>query len=180
MLRLLFHLEVRDTQVGLKLFRREVLAAVLPRIVVKRYAFDLELLVVAHHLGFTRVVEAPVRIGHRFSSTINRQAITSILRETAAIFYRKNVVRYYDVRHYDVRHVRSAFDGLSALTEAELSRTAEEQQIAGNMAVWLVGGGTRLMRSCYTGGRTWLRPRTEIEVNCDVGLAEEDRWRASM
>ena len=175
LLRLLFHLEVRDTQVGLKLFRREVLAAVLPRIVVKRYAFDLELLVVAHHLGFTRVVEAPVRIGHRFSSTINRQAITSILRETAAIFYRKNVVRYYDVCH-----VRSAFDGLSALTEAELSRTAEEQQIAGNMAVWLVGGGTRLMRSCYTGGRTWLRPRTEIEVNCDVGLAEEDRWRASM
>src|SRR5437764_5707367 len=99
LLRVLFHLQVRDTQVGLKLFRREVLAAVLPRIVVKRYAFDLELLVVAHHLGFSHVVEAPVRIGQRFSSTINRQAIASILWETAAIFYRKTVLRYSDHCH---------------------------------------------------------------------------------
>jgi glycosyltransferase involved in cell wall biosynthesis len=175
LLRLLFHLEVRDTQVGLKLFRREVLAAVLPRIVVKRYAFDLELLVVAHHLGFTRVIEAPVRIGHRFSSTINHQAITSILRETAAIFYRKNVLRYYDVCH-----VQIAFDALSSLTEAEISRTAEKQQIAGNMAVWLFGGGTRLMPSCYTRGRTWPLRAAGTQLNSDVGVAEEDRWRASM
>jgi hypothetical protein len=63
--------------------------AVLPRIVVKRYAFDLELLVVAHHLGFSRVVEAPVSIGQRFGSTINRRAIMSILWETAAIFTAK-------------------------------------------------------------------------------------------
>ena len=116
LLQLLFNLQVRDTQVGLKLFRREVLAAVLPRIVVKRYAFDLELLVVSAHLGFTHIVEAPVQIRHHFTSTINRRAIASILIETAAIFYRKNVLHYYDMSHVPV-----SFNALPALTEAELS-----------------------------------------------------------
>ena len=96
LLRVLFDLEVRDTQVGLKVFRRHVLEAVLPRIVVKRYAFDLELLVVACHLGYCRIVEAPVAIGQRFSSTIGVRAVRNILHDTLAIFYRKHILRYYD------------------------------------------------------------------------------------
>jgi hypothetical protein len=96
LLRLLFNLQVRDTQVGLKVFRREVLQKVLPRIVVKRYAFDLELLVVACHLGHCRIIEAPVTVGQRFSSTISRRAVWNILQDTLAIFYRKHVLRYYD------------------------------------------------------------------------------------
>ena len=63
---------------------------------VKRYAFDLELLVVACHLGYCRIVEAPVVIGQRFSSTIGPQAVQNILQDTLAIFYRKHIVRYYD------------------------------------------------------------------------------------
>jgi len=149
LLRLLFDLQVRDTQVGLKLFKREVLAAVLPRIVVKRYAFDLELLVVAHHLGFSHIVEAPVRIGQRFSSTINRHAIMSMLVDTAAIFYRKNVLRYYDHPHAPV-----ALDSLSALIDAELA--ADEQRIARNVAHWLIDSSIGKLRRCYTLGRTLL------------------------
>jgi glycosyltransferase involved in cell wall biosynthesis len=96
LLRVLFDLQVRDTQVGLKVFRRHVLEAVLPRIVVKRYAFDLELLVVACHLGYCRIVEAPVVIGQRFSSTIGVRAVRNILHDTLAIFYRKHILHYYD------------------------------------------------------------------------------------
>lgn len=96
MLRLCFDLKVRDTQVGLKVFHRDVLEAVLPRIVVKRYAFDLELLVVAHLLGYRRITEAPVQIGQRFSSTINWRAVWNMVWDTAAIFYRKNILHYYD------------------------------------------------------------------------------------
>ena len=64
-------MNVRDTQTGLKLIRRDVLAAVLPRMLEKRYAFDLEFLVVARSLGFARVFEAPVRIDYRFASHVN-------------------------------------------------------------------------------------------------------------
>jgi hypothetical protein len=59
---------------------------------------------------------------------VNCQASMSILQETAAVSYRKNVLCYYDVPHMPI-----SVDALSALTDAELSRTANEQPIAGNV-----------------------------------------------
>ncbi len=169
LLQLLFDLQVRDTQVGLKLFKREVLAAVLPRIVVKRYAFDLELLVVACHLGFSRVVEAPVRIGQRFSSTINRHAIMSMLVDTAAIFYRKNVLHYYDHPHAPV-----VLDNLAVLIEAELA--ADEQRIARNIVHWLIDSAVLKLQRCYTAGRMLLRRRMGVDDGVEgVELEQVDR-----
>lgn len=179
LLRVLFQLEVRDTQVGLKLFRREVLAAVLPRIVVKRYAFDLELLVVARHLGYTRVVEAPVHIGRRFASTINRRAIASILQETAAIFYRKNILRYYDRFHGPV-----AFDTLSTYMENELAIEAEQRGIARNVLLWLGDGCDRILRRCYTVLRARLHAdvtgsTAADQVHPETDERDEETWSAS-
>ena len=85
-------MNVRDTQTGLKLIRRDVLAAVLPRMLEKRYAFDLELLVVARRLGFTRVFEAPVRIEYQFASQVNVGAALRIFLDTLAIFYRRYIL----------------------------------------------------------------------------------------
>ena len=96
LIRILFNLNVRDTQTGLKLFRRHVLVDVLPRLAVKRFAFDLELLVVAHHLGYRKIAEAPISLDYQFSSTIGPQAVFDALWDTAAIFYRRYVLRYYD------------------------------------------------------------------------------------
>jgi hypothetical protein len=92
---LLFGLNVRDTQTGMKLIRREVLEAVLPRLLEKRFAFDLEFLVVAKQLGFGRLFEAPVTLDHKFASTVNPAAIVRILLDTAAIFYRRYLLDYY-------------------------------------------------------------------------------------
>lgn len=97
--RLLFNLSIRDTQVGMKIFRRDVLQQILPRLSVKRFAFDLELLVVAHHLGFNRIVEAPVTIQYQFKSSINRQAVYQTLWDTLAIFYRSRILKWYDHVH---------------------------------------------------------------------------------
>ena len=93
--RIAFRVNARDTQTGLKVIRRDVLRSVLPRMFEKRYAFDLELLVVARLLGFTRVFEAPVRIQHSFTSTVDLTAVFRILLDTAAIFYRRYVLDTY-------------------------------------------------------------------------------------
>src|SRR5207248_1106253 len=76
--------------------RRNVLADVLPRMVEKRFAFDLELFVVARHLGYRRMFEAPIRIEHQFSSTVSMRSVFGMLTDTCAIFYRQRILRYYD------------------------------------------------------------------------------------
>ncbi|MGH9097867.1 MAG: glycosyltransferase [Acidimicrobiales bacterium] len=96
---ILFHLPVRDTQTGIKFVRRDVLSAVVPRMLEKRFAFDLELLVVARHLGYRRVIEAPVEIGERFTSTVSIHSVRGIVLDTLAIFYRLHLLKYYDRPH---------------------------------------------------------------------------------
>ena len=97
LIRTLFRFNVRDTQVGLKVFRRDVLHAVLPRVLVKRYAFDVEVLAIARRLGFTRIAEYPIVLTYQFSgSGMNPRAVAQALKDTAAIFYRMYIVRWYD------------------------------------------------------------------------------------
>jgi glycosyltransferase involved in cell wall biosynthesis len=97
-IRMLFNLDVRDTQTGLKLFRRQVLREALPLLAIKRFAFDLELLVVARQLGYRNVCEAPITLDYRFESTVNLRSAWRVLWDTAAIFYRLRILRYYQRR----------------------------------------------------------------------------------
>jgi glycosyltransferase involved in cell wall biosynthesis len=96
LINLLFRLNIRDTQTGLKLVRREVLAAVLPRMVEKRFVFDLELFVVARRLGYRRFLEAPVHIREPFGRAVALPAVSGMLIDTMAVFYRLRVLRFYD------------------------------------------------------------------------------------
>ncbi|MFL5950842.1 MAG: glycosyltransferase [Gaiellaceae bacterium] len=97
--RLLFRLDVRDTQVGLKVFSRGVAEEVMPLLLVKRYAFDLELLAVAASLGHGRIRELPVRLDYRFTgSGVRSTAVLGALWDTAAIFYRLRLLRTYERR----------------------------------------------------------------------------------
>jgi glycosyltransferase involved in cell wall biosynthesis len=93
--KVLFNLNVRDTQVGLKLFKREVLRDVMPRILVKRYAFDVEVLANAVRKGY-KIVEAPVELNFGFSSNVNWKEIWKMFVDTLAIAYRMHIRRYYD------------------------------------------------------------------------------------
>jgi glycosyltransferase involved in cell wall biosynthesis len=95
MVRVLFNLNVRDTQTGLKLFRRNVLREALPLLAIKRFAFDLELLVVARHLGYRKILEAPISLDYQFETTVNLRSAWNVLWDTAAIFYRLRILRYY-------------------------------------------------------------------------------------
>ena len=95
--RLLFRLDVRDTQVGLKVFSRRVADEIVPLLLVKRFAFDLELLAVASSRGYNRIRELPVRLEYRFSgSGVGSLAVLGALWDTAAIFYRLRILRTYE------------------------------------------------------------------------------------
>jgi dolichol-phosphate mannosyltransferase len=61
LVRLLTGLSLRDTQCGLKAMRKDAFVNIFPRLAVKRYAFDVELLVAAHVFGL-KIVELPVKI----------------------------------------------------------------------------------------------------------------------
>ena len=92
----LFRLPVHDTQTGMKLFRREALQYAFARSLSKRFAFDLELLVIAGLGGF-RVAEAPVSLDYPPGKwgALEPSAVADVLRDTLAVFYRVRVLRYY-------------------------------------------------------------------------------------
>jgi glycosyltransferase involved in cell wall biosynthesis len=96
-----FGLNVSDTQTGLKVFKREVLVKVLPRLLVKRWAFDLEILSVASRLGFKRIFESPVEIKYNFSSNVDFDAIKNFATDYLAIIYRIYFLHYYDDKYED-------------------------------------------------------------------------------
>lgn len=99
-IKLLFGLNIRDSQVGMKLFRREVLEDVLPRLLVKQFAFDIEILAVANHLGYSRIFEAPVELDFTGASSITSTNFIIVayntLWDTLAVFYRLRILHYYD------------------------------------------------------------------------------------
>lgn len=95
-IKIMFGLPVHDTQTGLKLFKVEVLRSVLPVIVIKEFAFDLEILALAHRKGF-KIAEAPVILdSRRILGRIGLKAIWKTLLDTIAIFYRMHILKFYD------------------------------------------------------------------------------------
>ncbi len=86
----LFGLSVRDTQTGIKLFRREVLEHVAPRMSVSRFAFDIELLVAATRFGY-EVAECPVAAEFRREGGLGRMGLRQqleLLADCVRIYYR--------------------------------------------------------------------------------------------
>ena len=87
-IRVLFGLPLRDTQTGLKLFRRDVLHDVLPRMKVRRFASDLELLVGAHRYGY-QMREVPVEVSQRRKRqpNIGPLAVVESAIDTLRVYY---------------------------------------------------------------------------------------------
>ena len=84
-----FDLPVADTQTGCKVFRRDVLASVLPLLHEKGFSIDLELFVAAHAIGFHDFVGAPVHIGERLAgSSVGSSAVVRTLRESLSVLGR--------------------------------------------------------------------------------------------
>lgn len=96
--RLLFGVQVKDTQAGIKVFRRDVVRKIFPLLVEKRFTGDLEILVVAQRHGFKKIFEAPIKLNYDFegiSSAANVRTIWGMIIDTLAIFYRDKILNYY-------------------------------------------------------------------------------------
>jgi len=111
LVRLLFNLPCHDTQTGLKLFKTEVLERVFPRILVKQFAFDLEILVNAHHLGY-RIAEAPIVLDPQRQryGRIGLKAVFVTWWDTCAVWYRMYILKYYDnIYHHRRKNLAKEF-----------------------------------------------------------------------
>ncbi|MBI2617407.1 glycosyltransferase family 2 protein [Candidatus Gottesmanbacteria bacterium] len=103
--KILFNVRIHDTQAGIKVFKRNVLKTVLPYLVEKKFAGDLEMLVVADSLGFIKIYEAPIKIQYTagsITSAATLRSIFGILLDTFAIFYRLKITHFYDKPHRSI------------------------------------------------------------------------------
>jgi glycosyltransferase involved in cell wall biosynthesis len=114
LIRILFGLPVKDTQTGIKLFRRQVLEDIFPRILVKRHALDLELLVNVHRSNY-KIAEAPVILDfQRHFGRIRPKDVYNIWMDTMAIFYRTYILKYYDQQHSEIHEESESFNKYTA------------------------------------------------------------------
>jgi len=94
----LFGLNITDTQTGIKLFKREVLEATVPRLRVSRFAFDIELLIAASRFGY-HIVEYPVEVAYTREGGMGRMRLDHVFgtfADTLAIYFRASFWRWLE------------------------------------------------------------------------------------
>jgi glycosyltransferase involved in cell wall biosynthesis len=97
-IRFLFHLKIRDTQTGMKLFKADVIKPVMKKAVVKRFAFDIEILSIMNREGF-KISDAPIILEYGRSVTwgrIDLKTIMNVFLVTLNIYYNLYILKYYD------------------------------------------------------------------------------------
>jgi glycosyltransferase involved in cell wall biosynthesis len=92
LVRVLTGAKIKDTQVGLKVMKKSAFVNIFPRLAVKRYAFDVELLAVANLYGL-KVVEMPVSI--KLDAKFKPKDIWHMFVDLLGIAYRLRVIHWY-------------------------------------------------------------------------------------
>lgn len=90
--RAVFDLDVSDTQTGLKVFKHDALELVMDAALIEGFAFDLELLVLLNDAGF-RIVEGPVELDYRFTSSTGMADVVDVLADIWRIHRRRRARR---------------------------------------------------------------------------------------
>lgn len=90
--RVILDLKIRDTQVGLKVGRGDLFRKIFEKVIVKRYAFDAEMLVIANLLE-SKVVELPVKIA--LDKSFKNKEIIKMALDVLGIAFRLRVIKWY-------------------------------------------------------------------------------------
>lgn len=92
LVRLLIGIPIKDTQSGLKAMKKNVFMDIFPLLAVKRYAFDVELLAVAHLYGL-KIVEMPVNI--HLNARFKPREVWRMFIDLLGIAYRLHIIHWY-------------------------------------------------------------------------------------
>jgi len=92
LVRLLTGVPLKDTQSGLKAMKKSAFIDIFPRLAVKRYAFDVELLSVANLYGL-KVVEMPVNI--KLDAKFKPREMWHMFVDLLGIAYRLRIIHWY-------------------------------------------------------------------------------------
>jgi dolichol-phosphate mannosyltransferase len=92
LVRLLSGVPLRDTQSGLKAMKKSAFINIFPRLAVKRYAFDVELLAVANLYGL-KVVEMPINI--KLDAKFKPMQMWYMFMDLLGIAYRLRIIHWY-------------------------------------------------------------------------------------
>ena len=95
--RVLFRLDVSDSQTGLKLYRGDLIAAIVPKLREDGFAIDVEMLVAAGRERVLSIVEAPVRIVPSNRSTVSWRGALNAGAGLGRIYWRHHVGLLYEV-----------------------------------------------------------------------------------
>ena len=92
LVRILTGANLKDTQVGLKVMKKSAFANIFPRLCVKRYAFDVELLAVARLYGL-KIVQMPAQL--RIRESFRLKEIFKMFQDLLGIAKRLRVSHWY-------------------------------------------------------------------------------------
>ena len=103
LVRALTGVKLRDTQVGLKAIKKSAFKGVFPRLCVKRYAFDVELLTLAN-LYDLRIIEMPAQL--RIEGLFSLKDMLKMFVDLLGIAYRLRVIHWYQrpISHGDTSY----------------------------------------------------------------------------
>ena len=106
LVRILTGANLKDTQVGLKVMKKSAFANIFPRLCVKRYAFDVELLAVASLYGL-RIVQMPTQL--RIRGAFRLKEIFKMFQDLLGIAYRLRLLHWYQrrIRPYEFQFTPS-------------------------------------------------------------------------
>lgn len=96
--RVLFRLDLHDTQTGIKVYRGEMITPIAPLLAENGFAIDVEILVAARRGAALSIVEAPITLvrADPSATTVSLRGVIATLRGLARIFWRDRVAMRYD------------------------------------------------------------------------------------
>jgi hypothetical protein len=92
LVRLAVGINIKDTQSGLKLGNRVALRKIFNVMLVKRYAFDVEMLAVASRFNL-KIKESPIKI--TLDCSFNLRDIVKMFIDVLGISYRLRIIHFY-------------------------------------------------------------------------------------